>query len=162
MAIALNDAAKKQIIQHLNKILKNELTAINQYFLHARMLQHQGYARLGDKEFHESVDEMKHADEITKRVLYLGGIPNLQDLGRLRIGEHVKEMMECDLAMEQGAIADLREAIAVCEEHRDFVSADLLHAILASEEEHHLWLSQQLRAIEDIGVANYLQSQLAA
>ena len=158
--MAKTESPQKLIIVKLNKILKNELTAINQYFLHARMLQHQGYAKLGAKEYEESIDEMKHADRLTSRILFLGGIPNLQDLGRLRIGENVKEMLECDKAMEDTAIADLRDAIATCEEHRDFVSADLLHAILESEEGHYLWLSQQLKHIADIGIANYLQSQI--
>lgn len=152
--------AKAKIIKHLNIILKNELTAINQYFLHSRILNHQGFAKLGAKEYEESIDEMKHADQVMARVLMLGGIPNLQDLGKLMIGENAQEMLESDKKMEEKAIADLREAIVYIEEQRDFVSADLLHAILQSEEGHHDWLRQQLAVIAAIGLEKYLQSQL--
>ncbi|MBI1275770.1 bacterioferritin [bacterium] len=150
--------ARGTIIKQLNGILKNELTAINQYFLHSKILSHQGYGKLATKEYEESIDEMKHADRIIARILYLGGLPNLQDLGKLMVGEHVEEMLKADHALEIKAIADLREAIALAEEDRDFVTADMLHEILASEEGHQDWLRQQLDFIANMGMANYLQS----
>ncbi len=148
------------VIEHLNKVLKNELTAINQYFLHSRMLKDWGLDKLGDYEYGESVDEMKHADAIIERTLFLEGLPNLQDLGRLRIGEDVKEILECDLELEMDAIPDLRAAIAYCEVHKDYVSRELFDVILKSEEEHVDWLETQLNLIEKMGLENYTQSQM--
>lgn len=150
------------VIKHLNKILKNELTAINQYFLHARMLKDWGLVVLGEHEYHESVDEMKHADQLIERILFLEGLPNLQDLGKLMIGQNTKEILECDLKMEMKAHPDLKSAIQDSESVGDYVSRELFESILESEEEHIDWLETQLELIDRVGLANYEQSQMSA
>jgi bacterioferritin len=147
-----------KVIAHLNRVLKNELTAINQYFLHARMFHHWGLPRLGKHEHHESVDEMKHADALIERILFLEGLPNLQDLGKLLIGETVVEILECDLSLERLAFPDLRAAIADCEQLGDYGSREVLTKILESEEEHIDWLETQLELIQRVGLENYSQS----
>ncbi len=149
-------------IEHLNRILKNELTAINQYFLHARMLKHWGVTKLGQYEYDESVSEMKHADRLIDRILFLEGLPNLQDLGKLLIGEEVKEILDCDLTLERAGIGDLRDAIQYCESVRDFVSRDLLSEILDGEEDAVDFIETQLVLIEKIGIENYTQLQSAS
>ena len=153
-------ATDPKVIQYLNKALGNELIAINQYFLHSRMFEDWGLKRLAEKEYEESIDEMKHADQLTQRILYLEGLPNMQDLGKLMIGENVKEMLECDLSLEHIACPDLKEGIAYCESVSDYVSRDLLSSILDSEEEHIDWLETQLSLIDRIGLENYQQSMI--
>lgn len=149
-----------KILAHLNKILTNELTAINQYFLHSRMLGNWGFTELEEVEYKESLDEMKHADKLTKRILFLEGLPNLQELHRLRIGENVSELLRADLELEFASRLDLLEAIAACENVRDFASRELLSEILEHEEEHIDWLETQLGLIEKVGLQNYLQRQI--
>jgi bacterioferritin len=149
-----------KVIALLNKALSNELIAINQYFLHAKMYKDWGMTNLAEYEYHESIDEMKHADMLVDRILFLEGLPNLQDLGALRIGEDTKEMLECDLALEHDAVPDLREGIQYSEEVKDFVSRDLFNSILESEEEHIDWLETQLGLIDKMGIENYIQAQI--
>ena len=150
----------KKVIDYLNQVLKNELTAINQYFLHARMFKNWGYLQLNEHEYNESIDEMKHADTLINHILFLEGIPNLQELGKLAIGENTREVLESDLKLELNALPLLREAINHCEECKDYVSRDLLGDILESEEEHVDWLETQLNLINDIGIDNYLLTKI--
>lgn len=149
-----------KVIAALNEILTGELTAINQYFLHAKMCKNWGYKKLGHKIYKESIDEMKHADVLTERILFLEGLPNLQKLDKLNIGENVKEQLESDLALEYRAIPRLKKAIELCWDASDHGTRDLLEKILVSEEEHTDWLETQLSAIKDIGLQNYLAQQL--
>jgi bacterioferritin len=148
-----------KVIEHLNVALKNELTAVNQYWLHYRLLDNWGVARLAAFERHESIDEMKHADKLAERILFLDGLPNFQMLGRLRVGESVEEVLKADLALEEEALPPLRDAIAYCESVRDFVSRDLFAEILASEEEHVDELEKQFDLIRQMGIENYIQLQ---
>lgn len=150
----------KEIIKHLNRVLLNELTAINQYFLHARMFKNWGFHRLNEKEYHESIDEMKHADMVIERILFLEGLPNLQDIGRIRIGENVEECLKADLALEMDALPCLKQGIVDAEKLGDYVTRDLFEKILDSEEEHVDWLETQLGLIEKVGLQNYLQSAI--
>lgn len=147
-----------KVIAYLNQVLANELIAINQYFLHARMYKDWGFSKLAEKEYEESIDEMKHADDLVQRILFLEGLPNLQNLGKLLLGENTEEMLACDLQLEHQAIPTLREAIHYCESVQDYVTRDLLQSILDSEEEHVDWIETQLNLIKHLGLANYLQS----
>jgi bacterioferritin len=149
-----------QVIAHLNAQLKNELTATNQYFLHYRMLKHWGLDKLAKKEYEESIGEMKHADKLMERIFMLDGLPNLQDLGKLMIGESVPELLECDLKLEQGAQGTIKDGIAYCESVRDYVSRDILQDILDDTEEHIDFLETQIELVGKVGLPNYLQSMM--
>jgi bacterioferritin len=151
-----------KVVEHLNVQLTNELTAINQYFLHARTLQHWGVTKLGKHEYDESIEEMKHADELIQRILFLDGLPNVQRLNSIAVGESVEEILQADLALEEKAIGDLREGIAYCESVRDFVSRDLLSRILENEEEHIDFLDRQFDLIQRIGIERYIMLNSAA
>ena len=149
-----------KVIEFLNKALYNELTAINQYFLHAKMLKNWGLKELADHEYHESIDEMKHADKLSERILFLDGLPNFQSLGKLRIGENPRELLGCDLALEYEALPLLREAIAYCDSVGDYTSRQLFADILASEEEHIDWIETQLSLMDRVGDQNYLLTKI--
>lgn len=149
-----------QVIKHLNKALVNELTAINQYFLHARMFRDWGLKSLGEYEYGESIDEMKHADKLVERILFLEGLPNMQDIGKLLIGENAVECLRCDLKLELDALSALREGVAHCESVADYTSRELLEDILENEEEHVDWLETQLGLVDKLGEKNWLQSQV--
>ncbi len=149
-----------KVIEFLNKVLYNELTAINQYFLHAKMLKNWGLKELAEHEYHESIDEMKHADKLSDRILFLDGLPNFQALGKLKIGENPRELLQCDLALELEALPVLKDGIAYCESVGDYTSRQLFADILDSEEEHIDWIETQLSLIERIGEPNYLAQQL--
>jgi len=149
-----------KVIEHLNKALYNELIAINQYFLHAKMLKNWGLKELAEYEYKESIDEMKHADKLAERILFLEGLPNFQALGKLRIGENPLELLQADLALEYEALPTLKDAIAHCEKTGDYVSRELFAAILESEEEHIDWIETQLELIDRIGEQNYLQAKI--
>ena len=149
-----------QVIVHLNAQLKNEITAANQYFLHYRMLKHWGLDKLAKKEYDESIGEMKHADRLMERIFMLDGLPHVQDLGKLLVGENVPEILSCDLQSESGAQAAIKDAIAHCESVRDYVSRDILQDILDDTEEHIDWLETQIDLVAKVGLENYLQSQM--
>lgn len=153
---------EQKIIDHLNVVLRNELTAINQYFLHSRMLEDWGMAKMAAHEYKESIEEMQHADELIKRILFLEGLPNLQDLGRVNIGENVEEILKCDLKLEETAIPELKEAIKDCEDLQDYVTRDLLLKILSDEEKHVDEIETQLQMVKDQGLENYIQLQSEA
>ena len=151
-----------QVIQHLQAQLRNELTATNQYFLHYRMLKHWGFDKLAKKEYEESIGEMKHADRLIERILVIDGLPNLQDLGKLLVGENVPEILDCDLRLERAAQGTIKDGIAHCETVRDYVSREILEDILDDTEEHIDYLETQLDLLAKVGLQNYLQSQMGS
>ena len=151
-----------KVIEYLNKLLGNELVAINQYFLHSKMYRNWGYGELAEHEYKESIDEMHHADKLTDRILFLEGLPNYQHLGKLHIGENVPEMLQCDLNLELSGLPVLKEAIAYCESVKDYASRELMVSILESEEEHIDWLETQLDLLKAVGLQNYLQSKMSS
>jgi len=151
---------ERQIIQLLNAQLTRELTAVNQYFLHARMYKQWGLKKIADVEYHESIEEMKHADRLVERILFLDGLPNLQDLGKLKIGENIEEMLAADLEVERGSHASLKDGVAACEAAKDYISREILEEILDDTEEHIDWIETQLELIAKVGLQNYLQSQM--
>ena len=150
-----------KVIEYLNQILKNELTAINQYFLHSRMYKDWGLKELAEHEYEESIDEMKHADQLIERILFLEGLPNLQDLGKIYIGQKTVEILKCDLRLEMEAVPALKEGIAYCESVSDYVSRELMESILESEEEHIDWLETQLALVDKVGEQNYQQAKMS-
>jgi len=152
----------QKVIQYLNKVLTNELTAVNQYFLHARMFDNWGFSRLGEHTYKESIDEMKHADKLITRILFLEGLPNLQELNKLLVGENAHEALQCDLRLEKAAHPMLKEAIAHCESVADYVTRELFESILDSAEAHSNWLETQLCLVERTGLQKYLQSQMSS
>ena len=154
--------ADRTVITHLNAQLRNELTAVNQYFLHARMLKHWGVTKLGKHEYDESIDEMKHADKLIERILLLDGLPNLQDIGKLMIGQTVPEILQGDLGLERGSQQTLKAGIAHCESVQDYVSREILVDILDDTEEHIDWIETQLALLDQVGLPNYLQSAMSS
>jgi bacterioferritin len=152
--------ANNQVIQQLNLILKNNLTAVNQYFLHARMMKHMGFMKLADYEYKESIQQMKYADRLVERILFLSGIPDMQEFGNLNIGKSVDEILKCDLELEEVSLRDLKSVIALCESRDDYASADTLHNILESAEEHVQFIRTQLNLVDTIGLPQYLQTQV--
>lgn len=153
-------AGEKEIIKHLNNVLSNKLVAINQYFLHARMMKHMGFMKLADHEYKESIQQMKYADKLVERVLFIGGIPNLQELRKLNIGATVEEILKADLTTEKVAGEDIKLAINVCISKSDYTSVDMLNDILGSSEEHVSFIRSQLNLVDTIGLSKYLQTQV--
>lgn len=156
--MSAKNTENKQLVKHLNIILRNELTAINQYFLHSKILAHEGFTKYAVKQYEESIDEMKHADKLAERILFINGLPNFQTIGKVNIGKNPEEMLKNDLAMEEANIIDLRNALQCAEESKDYGSQELLEQILLSEEGHVLWIEQQLKLLSSLGKSNYYQT----